>query len=581
MQTSSGSSSSAVETKAADVDDHQHDQYVEETSPTLIPTFDVGLLDQSATGSFSLLRSQQDSEQWRDILTTGSRVDAQDGDSMWYESIIEESTPENVTVRFLGWSRKWNALLPRDSRRIAPRNTKVPNWRQTLTPGKCVEVSTSDSCTWCTAVVSVVEPTRFQVIRAPACTTEWHDINSPLIAEPYTHCGYKIEADARERRRMLAARRNLFNVELQICYDVRAMSSRIRVAQSLGEYLLGIPSEMNTDHKSGTQNEHLSSATATTTTATAASTTSTTSTASTASTASATSTTFTTSTTSTASTSSTPLYDGEPPFSDVTFVVGGERIHAHRAIVISRSPYFHRMFLGGMKEATESKGNEITIADTTPSTFRCVIKYMYTGLCNVHHNNALELLHSAHLFCLDGLAKAIEVFLFRAISTETAMEIIVAANTFSLVDLEAHCVEYIIDHYEMFVPHLSKLATHPQILIMIMESMRKPKKRRSKPNNNGSSKEGEQGLNLVDGSNSGRLRSSSSSGSGSGGGGGGGNNNNGGSSSGRKEQSSFVNRRRSSSSPSSQVGIVNGNGNGIENDRGSKSPEITDDELMD
>ena len=59
------------------------------------------------------------------------------------------------------------------------------------------------------------------------------------------------------------------------------------------------------------------------------------------------------------------------------------------------------------------------------------------------------------------------------------MEIIIAANTFALVDLEGHCVEYIIDHYETFVPHLFKLAQHPNILITIMESMRKPKKRRS------------------------------------------------------------------------------------------------------
>ena len=233
---SSSSSSSAQEVKTAELfDDHRYSADDNNMSPMLSPQFDVGLLDGQNT-----LSLVPDSTQWRDLLATGSRVDAQDGDSMWYESIIEESSSDSVTVRFLGWSRKWNALLPRDSRRIALRNTKVPNWRQTLTPGKCVEVSTSDSCTWCTAVVSVVAPTKFQVIRAPACTTEWHDINSPLIAEPYTHCGYKIEADARERRRMLAARRNLFNVELQICDGVRAMSSRIRVAQHLGEHLLGI-----------------------------------------------------------------------------------------------------------------------------------------------------------------------------------------------------------------------------------------------------------------------------------------------------------------------------------------------------
>ena len=156
---SSSSSSSAQEVKTAELfDDHRYSADDNNMSPMLSPQFDVGLLDGQNT--LSLV----DSTQWRDLLATGSRVDAQDGDSMWYESIIEESSSDSVTVRFLGWSRKWNALLPRDSRRIALRNTKVPNWRQTLTPGKCVEVSTSDSCTWCTAVVSVVAPTKFQVM---------------------------------------------------------------------------------------------------------------------------------------------------------------------------------------------------------------------------------------------------------------------------------------------------------------------------------------------------------------------------------------------------------------------------------
>ena len=349
-----------------------------------------------------------------------------------------------------------------------------------------MEVSTSDSCTWCTAVVSVVEPTRFQVIRAPACTTEWHDINSLLIAEPYTHCGYKIEADARERRRMLAARRNLFNIELQICYGVRAMSSRIKVAEHLGEQLLGIPSNVNvtsnctTITNNNSKNNLMGEDEMKEGGSNAFGNGSINGTDDCISTGQPLSTMENFSMNLNDS-SSPALYisNSEPtPFSDVTFLVEGEKIHAHRVILCARSPYFRSMFLGGMREARETNTKEISLTDTRAVTFQCVIKYIYTGLCSVNHNNALELLHAAHLFCLDGLAKAIEVFLFRAVSTETALEIIIAANTFNLIELKAHCVEYIIDHYETFVPNLAKLSNHPQILITIMESMRKPKKRR-------------------------------------------------------------------------------------------------------
>ena len=130
---------------------------------------------------------EEDSPEFRTSLRQGSLIDACDGDNMWYEARVESvnSINNKISVRFLGWSRKWNATLSRSSDRIAPRNSKVPDWRRTLATGKCVEVS-SDSSTWCTAVVARVERenNRFQVIRAPACTTEWHSLDSPLIAEP-------------------------------------------------------------------------------------------------------------------------------------------------------------------------------------------------------------------------------------------------------------------------------------------------------------------------------------------------------------------------------------------------------------
>ncbi len=192
------------------------------------------------TATSGRTNDDQDTPDFRQALKAGSAIDARDGDNMWYEAMVEGTTSsrDRLIVRFLGWSRKWNATLPRSSDRIAPRNSKVPDWRQTLTTGKCVEVS-SDSSTWCTAVVANVdrENERFQVIRAPACTTEWHDMSSPLIAEPYTHCGYKIEADAQERRRMLSARRQLFLREEKACVKQKAIVAEAAVARDIASAL--------------------------------------------------------------------------------------------------------------------------------------------------------------------------------------------------------------------------------------------------------------------------------------------------------------------------------------------------------
>ena len=81
------------------------------------------------------------SNKWRFELQVGDNLDALDGDDMWYEAQVIACDKKNITVRFMGWSSRWNAVFLRSSSRISQRNTKVPDWRKTLKLGKGVEVS--------------------------------------------------------------------------------------------------------------------------------------------------------------------------------------------------------------------------------------------------------------------------------------------------------------------------------------------------------------------------------------------------------------------------------------------------------
>jgi hypothetical protein len=73
--------------------------------------------------------------------------------------------------------------------------------------------------------------------------------------------------------------------------------------------------------------------------------------------------------------------------SDVIFVVGDARIHAHRLITQSR--YFRAMLTAGFREGQELQtksartsgieaASEITIGNTTPEAFRALLRYPYT-----------------------------------------------------------------------------------------------------------------------------------------------------------------------------------------------------------
>ncbi|VDO96632.1 unnamed protein product [Heligmosomoides polygyrus] len=82
--------------------------------------------------------------------------------------------------------------------------------------------------------------------------------------------------------------------------------------------------------------------------------------------------------------------------SDVTFVVEGERIHAHRVILAARCEYFRQgnasllpMLYDGLKDSSEA---EIQLEGTNALAFRTLLRYIYTGRVEVSAFEVEELL---------------------------------------------------------------------------------------------------------------------------------------------------------------------------------------------
>jgi hypothetical protein len=67
----------------------------------------------------------------------------------------------------------------------------------------------------------------------------------------------------------------------------------------------------------------------------------------------------------------------EPEFSDVTFVVEGKRIYAHKLILCLVSDCFRAMFTTGFREATEK---EIEIPNCSYGAFHAMMVYIYTSV---------------------------------------------------------------------------------------------------------------------------------------------------------------------------------------------------------
>ena len=88
-----------------------------------------------------------------------------------------------------------------------------------------------------------------------------------------------------------------------------------------------------------------------------------------------------------------------PSHSDVTFRVGGARIHGHRCILSVRSPYFQRLLDGSMKEASMS---EINIEGVSADSFLALLRYLYAGKVPSEPDEAIKLMVVADYFSVEG-----------------------------------------------------------------------------------------------------------------------------------------------------------------------------------
>ena len=85
---------------------------------------------------------------------------------------------------------------------------------------------------------------------------------------------------------------------------------------------------------------------------------------------------------------------------DVTLLVGGEKIKAHKNILIARSTYFGSLFTSGM---TESLSSEIEL-DENPVIFKEALKFLYSSLTPENLDEiAIDLLPIADKYLLDEL----------------------------------------------------------------------------------------------------------------------------------------------------------------------------------
>lgn len=153
-------------------------------------------------------------------------------------------------------------------------------------------------------------------------------------------------------------------------------------------------------------------------------------------------------------------------FTDVTLVVEGQEIKAHKNILASRNEYMHSILTNDM---LESKKNVIEIPDFDIATFKVFLEYLYTGIVK-NDDITLELLAMADKFLDQSLKDKCDNFFCRNINFDNAIELLLFANTHSYPNMEMRALTYIGDRIIEFakLPEFEEVLARTDVIKSIL-----------------------------------------------------------------------------------------------------------------
>jgi len=175
-----------------------------------------------------------------------------------------------------------------------------------------------------------------------------------------------------------------------------------------------------------------------------------------------------------------------PELADVSFIVEGQVVHAHRAILACRSEYFKVLLTGGMREARgfdstvtvtkaggeTDKDTPIHLQDVSHAVFLQILEFLYTDtVCNVSLETGIHLMIASEHFMLDRLKSLCEDVIRRDIDLDNCIGILVASHRHHAVNLKEIALEYILNNlsHGTIRNGLAELKPEPDLLVEILQ----------------------------------------------------------------------------------------------------------------
>lgn len=125
-------------------------------------------------------------------------------------------------------------------------------------------------------------------------------------------------------------------------------------------------------------------------------------------------------------------------FCDVRFVVHGETLVAHRAVLSARSQYFHTMFTSNFQEIDQGD-IDMTHVFSTPQQFQEILNYMYRGSITISGDTFEEILNGASHFLMERLRLTCAQYMISNLGPSNCLRIWAIADRYNLDNVAVIC----------------------------------------------------------------------------------------------------------------------------------------------
>jgi len=146
---------------------------------------------------------------------------------------------------------------------------------------------------------------------------------------------------------------------------------------------------------------------------------------------------------------------GNETLSDVTFIVEGHEVPAHRVVLYAQCEYFKALFSGNFQEAQSREKHRIPIENCSVKVLFAVLRFLYADELWIPKtvDQLLQMLTLVDMYQIQVLRDHCVHLLEKRVTEKNAMVLLKAAMKFGLESLKDQCCQFIVSHFRYYVEH--------------------------------------------------------------------------------------------------------------------------------